>query len=523
VRDYTPRRRRRATETPRATTGRVPAKLPTLGQSSHRMPVSRYAFTFIGWLLAAMPLGARQAAPETPRPNSTETRLTVRDWTRVEVWRFFEPPPGGGDNEYAYPVNRLQAAVRRSAARYDITAALQYVQFGGLPRNAVGPGPLGLGAVYFSHAGRTDSHQVYLRYLNAEIKNVLPGVGIQVGRMPYSSGAEAQSGDPTIEAVKRQRIDARIVGEFDWSLYQRAFDGVRVDAARPRWTVTGVAVHPTQGGFEDAAGLMMPDVTVLITSATLKPGTPLARTEWQLFAIRYLDDRRVSARPDNSGRSAAAGDLAINTFGTTLVTVSTPRDGRQWDGLVWIAGQTGSWYEQTHRALSIAAEAGHQWSAAPWRPWVRAGVLHASGDDRPDDDRHGTFFQMLPTVRRYAQTAAYSQMNLNEVFVQSQLRPTPSLGVRVDLHRVDLASARDLWYSGSGATQRRGTQFGFAGRPSAGTTGLGTTVEASGDYAITRRWSLNGFVGFMRGGAVVRRSFAGSAMTFAYLENVLQF
>jgi hypothetical protein len=99
----------------------------------------------------------------------------------------------------------------------------------------------------------------------------------------------------------------------------------------------------------------------------------------------------------------------------------------------------------------------------------------------------------------------------------------PSLGVRLDAHRVHLASARDLWYSGSGATQQRGTQFGFAGRPSRSATDLGTTVEGSADYAVTQHWSINGFVGVMRGGQIVRRSFAGSTMIFAYLENVLQF
>ena len=76
-------------------------------------------------------------------------------------------------------------------------------------------------------------------------------------------------------------------------------------------------------------------------------------------------------------------------------------------------------------------------------------------------------------------------MNVNELFVQALARPASSLGVRLDLHRVDLASADDLWYSGSGATQQRGTQFGFAGRPSRGATALGTTVEAAADYTIT--------------------------------------
>ena len=80
------------------------------------------------------------------------------------MWRFFEPPAGGGNNDYAFFANRLFAGVQRVRPTYDFTGALQYVHFAGLPDDATGPGPLGTGAVYYSHAGRTDSHQVYLRY-----------------------------------------------------------------------------------------------------------------------------------------------------------------------------------------------------------------------------------------------------------------------------------------------------------------------------------------------------------------------
>ena len=464
---------------------------------------------------------AGQAAASPP--EKAETTWFVRDWTRIEQWGFFEPPPGGGDNEYAYAANRLQAGVLRRARRYDLSAALQYVHFGGLPTGAVGPGPLGLGAVYFSHAGRTDSHQVYLRYLNIQLKDLAPGLSVRIGRMPYSSGGEAASGVPKIEAIKRQRVDARLVGEFDWSVYQRGFDGVRLDLVRPAWSATAAVFHPTQGGFEDAAGLMMKDVTVIAGSVTAKPGHLIPGTESQLFAFRYTDRRTVSARPDNSGRAAAAAvDVGINTFGATLAAGSPVREGRQWDGLLWLVAQTGAWYGQTHRAFSLAAEAGHQWDVA-WRPWIRGGFLRASGDDDPADDRHGTFFQMLPTVRRYSQTASYSQMNHTDLFAQAILRPAARLGLRLDVHRIGLAAARDHWYFGSGATQARGTTFGFATRPSNGRTDLGTAVEVSADYTLSSHWSLNGFLGLLRGGQVVRRTFTGQMLTFGYLENVIQF
>jgi hypothetical protein len=158
------------------------------------------------WLLTS--LASAQTIQTAGERDAPATVWNVRNWTRVEWWRFFEPAPGGGDNDYAYVADRLQAGVTRGASRYAFMGSLQYVQFGNLPSDAVGPGPLGLGAVYFAHAGRSDSRQLYVRYLNLQVKSVLPGVAVQIGRMPYSSGAESTSGNPTIEVAKQQRVAA---------------------------------------------------------------------------------------------------------------------------------------------------------------------------------------------------------------------------------------------------------------------------------------------------------------------------
>lgn len=478
------------------------------------------------WLSAVAALTAIDATAQPPaapaKPETPRTTWYARNWTRVSYWDFFKPPPGGGDPTNADIANRLQFGVERSTGKYDITAALQYVQFGGLPRDAVGPGPLGLGAVYFDHAGRSNSRQLYLRYLNVRLKALAPGLTVQVGRMGYTSGAEAISGVPKIEAVKRQRVDSRLIGEFEWSIYQRGFDGIRADWRRGGWQLTGAAFRPTQGGFEDAAGLTIDDIDLLTASLTARPGAILPRTEWQLFANRYDDRRAVRARPDNTGRSAAAVDVQVNSIGATLVG-AYPAGRQQMDALLWIVGQTGSWYEQSHRASAIAAEAGVEWPASSWRPWIRGGWLRASGDREPGDTRHGTFFQVLPTVRRFSQSATYSLMNLTDAFAQIFIRPTPRLTMRVDYHRVGLAEAADRWYSGSGATQESGTVFGYAGRPSQGARTLGDVVEASADWAIKPRWSVNAYAGSIWGGEVVRRTFAGTRLTFLYVENVIRF
>jgi hypothetical protein len=235
----------------------------------------------------------------------------------------------------------------------------------------------------------------------------------------------------------------------------------------------------------------------------------------------YDDDRPVAARPDNTGLAADRVDVNIATFGATAVG-SAPVGNGEADWLVWFAGQTGSWYSQDHRAWSIALESGYQWKAR-WQPWVRTGFLHASGDGDPADDRHGTFFPMLPTVRKYSLTTAYAPMNLDDLFVEVMMRPTPRLSTRFDLRRIWLASAADLWFSGSGPTQQRGSFFGYAGRRSGNSADFGTVVETAADVSLGRRWSVNGFGGLIHGGPVVGTTFAGRWLRYLYVENVVQF
>src|SRR4051794_6606517 len=125
--------------------------------------------------LAAAPFTGSLAGAQAPaspppaasQPASSSATWSVRNTTRVESWRFFEPKPGpaAGDPNYTFIANRLFAGVRYAAGKYEIGGALQYVQFGGLPEDATGPGALGTGALYFDHSGDTASRQLYLKSL----------------------------------------------------------------------------------------------------------------------------------------------------------------------------------------------------------------------------------------------------------------------------------------------------------------------------------------------------------------------
>jgi hypothetical protein len=475
-------------------------------------------FGLIG--LAADRAHAGQATPAQPAATWSVSAVNL---TRVESWRYFEPPPGGGEPDYSFLGNRLRVEARGRWRRAEVTLAAQYAGQLGLPTGASGPGALGTGSLYFDQSGKRENPQeIYLRYANVRFPNIRPGIDLQLGRMGYALGAEAPSGVPKIEAVKRQRLDSRLVGEFEWSFYQRGFDGIRVDAARTRWRATGIAVMPTQGGFARVAGPTITDIVVAGGTIGSRPAadTALSHTQVQGFGLLYRDRRPVTQRPDNTGRTATAVDIDVATFGGVAVGAYPAGPGEA-DLFVWTAAQAGSWYDDDHRAFALAAEGGYQWTKAQWRPWIRGGVFHASGDDSAVDGRHGTFFPMLPTLRRFSQTTVYSTMNLRDLFVQLLARPRPALGLRLDVRRLTLASAGDLWYGGSGATLGAGDTFGYAGRRSNGSRDLGTSVETSADFAVTSHVSVNAFLAHIRGGPVVTGTFAGNRLWYGYVEGIV--
>jgi hypothetical protein len=476
-------------------------------------------------LLALCCLGrsvSAQPGPGAPPPAPAGITFTVRDWTRAEAWSYFEPSPGGADPEYAYLANRLQLELKRVWQRVDVQLTAQHVGFVGLPDDATGPGPLGLGSLYYEQGLRsTHPQQLWLRYGNLRLKQLLPGLDVQVGRFGYTSGAEAASGDARLESIKRTRLDARILGEFEWSLWQRGFDGVRADWTHRAVKVTGVAVRPTQGGFARVAGPTIDDIGVYGGTVSVQPTRALRRTQLQGFVLQYDDSRRVTQRPDNTGLAATRVDVAVTSVGGTLVG-AYPVGSGSFDVLAWGVLQRGDWYGQDHRAGTIALEAGYEWTTAPFTPWLRAGLLHASGDDSASDGRHGTYFPVLPTVRRFSQTTLFSTMNVDDAFVQVMARPARRVGVRLDLHDLRLASAADLWYIGSGATLEEGSAFGYSGRASNGSRNLGFSTEAAVDVAITPVWSINAFVGHVNGGRVVTGTFRDDSFWFGYVEQVLR-
>jgi hypothetical protein len=224
---------------------------------------------------------------------------------------------------------------------------------------------------------------------------------------------------------------------------------------------------------------------------------------------------------DNSVSLDRPVNVTIATAGASYARVR-PTTAGALDAIAWGAVQLGDWYGRSHRAASVAIEAGHRWTRAAGRPWLRAGYLWASGDRDADDTRHGTFFQMLPSSRKYGLSATYAQMNLSDAFAQLAIEPR-RLRARIEVHALHLASGADLWYQGSGATASKGRFFGFSGRAAGGDSVLGTVLEGAIDLPIKKYWSIGAYAGVMSGGAVVKHWFTDKRLTFWSVENAIRF
>ncbi len=296
----------------------------------------------------------------------------IRNVTRVESWSFFEPPEGGGDPTYAFFGNRATLGVRVESRRLVVQGSLQYAQMMGLPSRSIGPGPLGPGPIFFVSAENSRAYQLYFKTLSLRLKDVVPRLSVEFGRMRYESGEHTP-------------FAGRLVGNAEWSMFERAFDGARVDYQGPAWRIHGSFVMPTQGAFEESA-------SPTIGRLQLTTGS-VSRGGFEVFAHNYRDRRAVSARPDNTGARASRIDIRLQTIGSAVTSTLAGLNVQLWGAM-----QRGDWYGDDHRALSATAEAGHVWASTSARPSISGGVLYASGDENPNDSTHGTFFPMVPTT-----------------------------------------------------------------------------------------------------------------------------
>jgi hypothetical protein len=447
--------------------------------------------------------------------------------SRLYVWNWFQAPTG--ENQYAYSGNYLRLNLAQKFSAWDWDAEFSVPFLLGLPATATDPAPqgaLGLGSNYFSaNGGKQNTAMIFPRQLFVRFH----GLGgsdankLQMGRFTFQDGSELTPKNPTLATLKRDRVSQRLLGDFGFSDVGRSFDGVHFSSSTSSNDFTFIAATPTRGVFQ-VDGWGWNRVGFGYGAYTHEWGKGKHAADTRIFVLEY-DDWRHILKTDNRPTAVRKGDtenLRIDTFGGHTLHAYTT-DAGVLDLLAWGAVQTGRWGTQQQRAYALDFEGGFQPAILPkLKPWLRGGFTTGSGDGNPNDNKHGTFFQVLPTPRPYARFPFFNMMNTQDGFGALILRPHPKVTVSSEFHSLRLSNANDLWYSGGGAYQP--WTFGYIGRSTSGRRSLGNLYDTGVEYRTARKITLTAYLGYTQGLASIETIYPqGKDGQFGHLEILYRF
>ncbi len=487
-------------------------------------------------LLALIPLLWTQSIAQTPAaPATASAPIQLGDVTftgslraRFYSWDWFQP--SSGENLYAYSGNLLRLGISQNRKRWDWHAEFGIPFLLALPADATGTGPqqgaLGFGANYFTANGNArNTAMIFPKQLYVRLNRLAgdPRQSLQIGRFEFLDGSEINPRDPTLSAVKRDRINARLIGVFGFTDVGRSFDGLHYTYATSSSNFTIITAVPTRGVFQ-VDGWGWNKVAFGYASYTRSASKGRHSSDSRLFLIEY-DDWRHVLKTDNrplAQRRLDSNNIRLETVGGHTVHSIDTAAGT-FDVLLWGAVQSGRWGMQRHRAGAFDVEAGIQPKILPkLKPWLRGGYYWGSGDSNPNDNTHGTFFQVLPTPRPFARFPFFNMMNNEDAFGMLTLRPHDKLTVSSEFHSLRLAEASDAWYIGGGVYQP--WTFGYSARSAVGTRSLANLYDTSVEFRANRNLTLTGYFGYAQGLSVIAQIYPrGSAARLGYIEALWRF
>ncbi len=484
-----------------------------------------FSFVLLGSAAAVFAQGQTAPAPQPMKIGDVVVTGTLR--ARAYAWDWFQPSTG--DNTYGYSGNLLRVNFAEKRKGWDWDAELAAPFLLGLPNNATAPAPqgaLGLGSNDYTangnsqYTGMVFAKQLYARFkgLGASEANTL-----QVGRFEFNDGTELAPKNATLAAVKRDHVAQRLIGTFGFSDVGRSFDGLHYTYSKPGSDFTFIAATPTRGVFQ-TDGWGWNRAAFGYASFTHDWGKGNHAADTRFFVIDYDDFRHILKTDDRplATRKGDTENIHVQTFGAHSAHVLTTHAGT-FDALGWAAVQTGRWGTQKQLAYALDFEGGFQPKILPkLKPWLRGGYTIGSGDGNPNDGRHGTFFQVLPTPRPYARFPFFNMMNTQDRYGDLVLRPHAKITVSSEFHALRLSNANDLWYSGGGVYQP--WTFGYNGRATAGRRSLANLYDTSVEYRMLRQLTLTGYIGYAQGLAAMKQIYPlGKNGEFGYLEAMFRF
>ncbi len=427
---------------------------------------------------------------------------------RYEGWNWFDPADKNNtNNNYGYYFTRSRLGIGCETDRLDVFVQAQHTRMWNLPYNSIAQAPegtLGIGAIYYAHRGKENYYNIFIKQGFIRFKNFLQtGISLKAGRFEYIDAMEVEYNNPKVMWLKKIRLAERLIGPFGWSAFTRSFDGVELVLDKTKYNITAMASYPTQGGFENDVQHQMDDITLVSATLTVKYNQLIPHTESRLFYFFYDDDRdipKVDNTPAGSGLNK--GEIEVHTLGFHLLNTLDTGPGVA-DFLLWGVYQFGDWGKLEHKAWALDVEAGFQFIRLPAKPWLRMGCFVSSGDSSPSDGDHETFYQLIPTARKYALSPFYNLMNNEDFFLQLILKPHKKLLIRADMHFLRLNDSSDMWYMGAGPTRESGKIFGYIGRPSFGSADLAEVLDIMVVFTFNKHVSFNAYYGHVWGDDVI--------------------
>lgn len=465
---------------------------------------------------------ATQASPAAPQPVKIGNVTVQGDFrVRMYYWDWFQGAPGT-NNSYPYSGNLFRLSFSQSFESLDWQLEFAVPLLLGLPNNAVASGAqgqLGLGASYYvannksQYASMIFPKQAFFRFKHNH-------QSLRLGRFEFLDGSEAAPPDPTLAQLKRDRIAARLIGNFGFTDVERSLDGAQYLYQDGPNTFTFVGARPTRGVFQtDGWGEV--NVAVGYAAYTRQWTSGAYTSETRTMGI-YYDDWRPILKTDNRSLAVRQQDLEnirIFTFGGHHSGALRTGAGTI-DVLAWAVGQTGAWGRLTQRSYAYDFEAGFQPNILPaLKPWVRGAYTLGSGDSNPNDHTHGTFFQILPTPRQFALFPFYNMENNRDIMGALIFRPSKIVTLSNEFHSLALANSNDLWYSGGGAFQP--WTFGYTGRAAGGAHSLANLYSTSLTIRASRNITTTLYTGYAQGRAAIAAIYPqghNGALGYAELE-----
>jgi hypothetical protein len=482
-----------------------------------------------GWVVLLYGIAAQECSAQTAASTDRPYSVHVYYRLHMEAWQWFAAPPY--TSSYGYVESLLRLAIAQRIHAWDWALELSQPALLDLPSRAISPSPaqgqLGFGGTFYAsndnnpYSAAAFLKQGFLRYNFAGSDKKL-----RVGRYEFFDGAETQPRNPTIRWLQTYRVAQRLIGNFGLVNAQRSFDGMDGHYGDlsandgNNWDITAMASRADQGAFTDNGN---PELNVDVQYLAYSRYAFREHLLWRAFGIGYHDGRTGILKVDNrplAARQADHKNIRLGTYGGDFIS-SVPVHGLNFDLVGWGLLQDGNWGTQGDRAYAGLLEGGIQLTAAPTTPWLRGGMSATSGDNTPNNDRHSTFFMILPSPYIYARPLSYNMMNNDDGYVQFIDRPVKRLELRADIHWLQLASSHDLWYTGGGAFNS--TAFGYIGRPSGGQASYASIADVTSYWQVTSKVAFNAYYSYTKGKSVIKSDFpAGQTGQYGYGEVVYQ-